>query len=1144
MATNYNRGRGKISSRIEEAISRRDKELDTVTSETARRIEQLHKAREEAVAKRIEDLQEIKESIAELEVEKYKYSQTGRQKEAAVLQTQISDLKDSEVNLTRRGSLNLDRLFEKREQSDMQRRSEITAAQQGFERSMASAMSTRQTASEISQARSREEVRRKAIDQASRPEISTFELQRNIERRRELLKTAQGRVLESARGQTLESTLEYDERKGAVLDDKAQAELAFGRRVSPLLSQRIGVEQRIKGSIAQDEETLAERKRLGLDIYSRFSRASARAEQVETTERQGMLRREVLGGQYNKADIDKEVAEKTRELITTFSELNKAFKEGSENADMLSASFEKVDSELKEKQFIQRELARVPSGRDISDTLGYVGRQFQGVGAALSTAGETYGYGTVGVQEQLMANRTAFAERANQINRDAISAAQGDFSAIRRVLTGQIEQEASYGAQIGNMQDTAQGFGLLGSGAVALGAITSEGGDLASRFITGSAINPLMGLKAAASGALEDMGQAAPSIGGFLNNAADYRFQIQQKRAELGAQQQARALDSAINALSDEAGQAGLEYTISVAEATRGLGRGQVGARRDRPLLETGQALQDRSANIQESTLGFFSGVDLDFRDTQRESYSREYRGSSIRRMTPEDQAIRSRNVDRGISDKFMDFVDFTESLGNAIPQSSRSAYNGPLRPLSEGMDGIMREGGESATDRRSRLQQALRDPAEIAEESGLTQQQLIGLVGQSIQGLGSQFSRDPEQLERLEEAGRLARSGYLRSPEQAIEFQTKLTRLGGDETDTRMRSVMESAFAAGFDNSTAFSELVNVATETAANTKATASGIDVTSAASNIASIAFQAGDRGMNEFQRARSAQTAIGRISDVMTSGDMSFGNVMERQYLQQGLEGADTLQIEQISRMSPAEIRALNEAFAKGDEAGQRYIQQNFPGLQGTLKTGEDIEAVNKAGRANVVFGSGYTLGVGGEGVPALKKFIETGDKSAFDNLDSKTRNNILSMLQMEYGKPDIAIGAITATTSADDPQRRALDQRAQISAEQLRNARAEGQATVTSAGVEQVEDVGISNVAKIMKEAADQIDFGAFKKAAETAASDLSVSHTAFKTELESMTGNVKFITDALMEIGTSLGLVKIDTNSRGRYNFGGNRRGR
>jgi hypothetical protein len=116
-----------------------------------------------------------------------------------------------------------------------------------------------------------------------------------------------------------------------------------------------------------------------------------------------------------------------------------------------------------------------------------------------------------------------------------------------------------------------------------------------------------------------------------------------------------------------------------------------------------------------------------------------------------------------------------------------------------------------------------------------------------------------------------------------------------------------------------------------------------------------------------------------------------------------------------------------------------------------------------------------------------------------------------------------------------PQRDKPDTERQTGLNAVTQATALGLGAPIQEGTDLVKELGLGSVAEAMKAMAENIDASAFKDAAESAATDLATSHTAFNSQLNEMTSNVQFVVEKLRSLGVQLGLMSLESKYRNHF---------
>ena len=1062
------------TSRIEEAIARREKAESS--------LKQSYKAPEAAIERLNREVEKKERQLKALVLTKADLINKKQEKEIAVLDAQIRQVSDEISQYRSGGSMIGVELHKAQVASQAERMAKVFTSESGFYRSIESSLGVKQTSSDVAQARRFESTRQRAVSVGLSPTASTFDMRRDVEYKKALLETAAQRIKSSATAVATANILSEKEKSGVITPEE-QDRLQAARQEAGMFSTRVAGRNRLVQSLAQSEEAIGYRKRFGLDVESRFSKAQGVASRIEDIAESNLIKKEVGQGAYSREQIEKDLAQTGKQLLDTFAKLRDAFEKGSSNADALASEFEDLQKQYNKQEKISREIDRQPA-QDIN-RLGFIGRQIGGFGSALSAVGAAYSYENVGAQQALMGNRIGAAQRTNQINRDIIAGAGGDYAAIRRFITDQARMEADYATQIRGKARLGEGIQLTGSGAQTAAAGIGAAQNFMTAVGAGTAIG---GPAGAAKALLANLGSTAGEVAGpaaqFATQLSDFRYQNRSMSAGLYSAQQMRQYFDTVNELGDSMGQQGLDFITQSAKRLVGIG----GTKSARPMRAA-------PATLAESM--------------RRNPYAVSMQTSeSFNVANPFQDMSSPQAVLENLGNSF-------ESLTNAVPEASRRAKGqslGVVNPLAAVDTMPVAPPTQDLADMLIEATSGDKLKA-LLEESGVTESRVAKAQQAAVQ-LGSSFfgtrnmtneAKRDSYLSNLRNVSSLEAAGIV-GQEKFYGMQSRLIQAGAGQSAKGIEDIMRTAIAAGFTDSRSFEKLVDLTAQVAQNTKDTAMGIDVTGGAASLIGGMVQSQDESKTIEQALAAAGSTANVLRSTMTSQDLSLGNVMEMDLLSRAVPKASMSQVQLLQKMGPEALAEMNKQFAAG--TGEDFIRKNYPGLEGIVTSAQQAQQISRIGIGTSLLNTPavYTA-------PSLIKkvqgFMETGNMPKFDKDE-------LAALQVAGYSPNTLEGAIKGTLRPQDIKKGEYDLR-RGSAQDTALAREYSATMTTAEGTGKVMPE-IEAFTTVIKSMGRMISKEGFVGAAEAAADELKISSNEHVKAVQAMTS-------AMLEAAQKIGVI-------------------
>lgn len=352
----------------------------------------------------------------------------------------------------------------------------------------------------------------------------------------------------------------------------------------------MGIRDKLMSNIGQAKQAMDLQKRQGGDVRSQFIDYNKLADSIKEGRRDQEISDKAQSGELGSY---KDVAERLKstedKFLETIEKFNKALAEGSEEAGKFGKELDQISSDYRDQSKQVGAIAAAGGGGGglLSGMLNALGGSaVRGASDVAAASGRMMQYKDVGSELQVLGQRTQFAEFANQRFSDATSATEGNASALRRVLTNAISEQATGGQKLGNAMDTALNVEMAGRLGQATHTMANAGINAMDPTATGSGA----GIASGAGKFLGKLGSyVAPvakgaAVAGDLASAGasimDQNAQtvigaykgIPQNNAALQGATGIRALQDATNSINDQVSQATMDYFKGVGVSTRGLG--------------------------------------------------------------------------------------------------------------------------------------------------------------------------------------------------------------------------------------------------------------------------------------------------------------------------------------------------------------------------------------------------------------------------------------------------------------------------------------------------------------------------------------------------------------------------------------------
>lgn len=695
------------------------------------------------------------------------------------------------------------------------------------------------------------------------------------------------------------------------------------------------------------------------------------------------LREDVVAGRVDRTETEKNLAKITERLIDSFNKLDKAVSSNANNAGKLADEFGNVAKEYDHHIDTLRELDRHGgggrSGLTMMGGIGAFGQTMQGVGGMFNAYAQYQQFSNVQAPMQDIQNRISFGQMANARFKDQYGAAQGDATALRRVLSDSFGDAMRDSVGIGQAQRDVLSTQLKGSAAEGIGSLLSSAGSIVpAGKLTKMAKGVQTGANIAQAG-----GGAAASLAQTANISTDIDMQLSQAQVVAQRFNQLRQMQDVMSEIDDTTGQRTLDTFKGMTISTRGLGVGGGGIGGARSFSGSGMSGAVRRGRVTTPVNELTGGPLFGPGSTDR-MRARAYSAVDKMRQDQADEMGLSvedykaynagrRQEDPGALTRLKEFIvgPSDEAVQSRVARGRESILrkDGLSRystPLQSGPSGITTQGGGGGGDRENALS-ALTDPAFLSQlaEKGLGQKDLPKVVSAAVSGLGKEFAKDLEGT--LSRAASTSQVGYFQSPDQYIQARTALSGVGGSSED--LERIMREAVAAGMDSSKNIMEMVQ-ATQSLSQRSA-AMGIQSTVGAANMIG-------RGVQSLQHLpenmrTSAALHAGQFVDSMASDTgLNLGNVIESGRLRQAFgDRANFSELEVMRRLSASQIGQITQGFQQGGAQGRKAAEQF--GLGGLIQSAEDARQLSGAVRAGTEFNiSGVGIDPRGEQLQAKKR----------------------------------------------------------------------------------------------------------------------------------------------------------------------------
>ena len=362
------------------------------------------------------------------------------------------------------------------------------------------------------------------------------------------------------------------------------------------LDMAVRVQDKLVMQAGMADAAINAQKKMGIDTRSTFFNAQQSISRVQDQQGQSRIREDVAAGRVgSRSQVQEELDQAAKDLITTFSKLSEAVNSNSEDAKELGEEFRDLEGAYKKHQQTLREIDRISGGG--RGSLSAAGGVVSDLGVMTQGAAQIYKTNMITSEMQQTQNRQGYAELSNQRFEDVYGAGKGDMAALRRIMSDQYSDQAARGAEYRDRGQFAKGLETTGVGMKGTGTLMDQF-DPGEKGL-GNVWEGIKGFftKGGGVGAVVQTGaqigaKMTPDAVQFNENLTDYRKDIQAGQSDINAQRQYRSYQDEKFKVRDFAAQKGMDYYKQLTLATRGLGPGGGAASTEvERLIGTGREL-------------------------------------------------------------------------------------------------------------------------------------------------------------------------------------------------------------------------------------------------------------------------------------------------------------------------------------------------------------------------------------------------------------------------------------------------------------------------------------------------------------------------------------------------------------------------